>query len=317
MGRIHRFCAACAPLLALTSFTALRDVRADTPAGDRPASTLRVARPGSGPRVAIDEARSKLRLEVDATCQPIASDEGTAGAVGMKCLVLERPHGGVPETVVLLAEAYSVEIVVRDEPGSGEERAQRVGRELCGPSKPGDAPLVSFAERRFVRMPSLDGRALCFVTSDERPETATVLFRALDNALLHSLHPELEVDLAEEADAVMQTLRAPGAPSPKVTPPTPLRAAPSIGKLYVFILVVIGIAGLFVLGLFVAHRRKPRAKRPPTDRQLAGLKCETCKQKIVVERTAMHCPECKLPVHKDCMSRHASAEHGPPAPMYR
>jgi hypothetical protein len=290
--------------------------------------TLVVARPHDGPRRAIDAPASGLHLEVDAVCEPRQEDAGVTGAT---CPVVQPMSDVHKELVAIIAPGYSVDVLTEyGHAGTGEERARRVAAELCASAE--EPPvIVTFAARRFARARGAGALEICFVTADDRPDVGTIIFRTLtQESLLHIVHPEFTLDLAQEADAVMATLgdptRTPTPTKPVIPAAAPSRTSPASRNLS-FILFVLAVGALVLFALaklpFIAQRL--RGKQPARRRvvkegervQLAGSKCTECKRNIVAEKAALHCLECELPVHKDCLARHTRGAHGPAPGVYR
>lgn len=56
-----------------------------------------------------------------------------------------------------------------------------------------------------------------------------------------------------------------------------------------------------------AHRYGPPDPRP----QLAGGRCDHCKQKIMTELEAALCKKCNVPLHRECRRDHRAETHRP------
>lgn len=284
---------------------------------------LSVARPHDAPRLAIDEPKSGLHLEVDATCQRSETD----GALGATCSVVqvEEEPGSLHGAAFIMGGGYSVDIVPQEHGTSPHLRAS----ELCG-ALPSESPaVVTFGDRQFVRVRSPAADQLCFVTADEKPEITAILFRALDPGMLPLTHPEFVLDLGHEAEAVMATLRGaappPAAPaSAGVRPHADFSSNPTVVVLILtggVLLLLAFVKRASIAGLLGTERRRAthRAARSPAAgrEQIAGSKCSVCKRKIVSERSAAACLDCKVNVHMDCLARHVSVSHGPSPGAYR
>lgn len=285
---------------------------------------LSVARPHDAARLALDEPGSGLHLEVDGSCTRREIDRG----MGASCPVLryESEPGRLEGAAFVMGDAYSVDLVSQER---GTRPANEVANELCGAAASEPTTVVTFADRRFVRARLPAGGQICFVTAEERPDVAAVLFRELDPGMLPITHPEFSLVLEREADAVMGTLRRATATPASASAPAPVRARVDSSSNPIVVVVILA-GGVLLLLAFVKRgsiadvlgRGRPAAARVAPSRhdrreQVAGSKCVVCKRKIVSEKSATGCLDCEVTVHKDCLSRHVSAAHGPAPGAYR
>ncbi len=122
--------------------------------------------------------------------------------------------------------------------------------------------------------PGERGNEICFSTADSRPEVATIVFRALDHeAGLHFVHPEFELNLDAEADAVMETLAASAAPraAPSAAIPATTTQQANANRSSMRPAIIIAIALTAAIAAFVALHRRKRSKKkrapPPATRR--------------------------------------------------
>lgn len=153
--------------------------------------------------LAMDEAKSGIHLEVEDACQVRPADGG-----GAACQSFAASADKSDAFAVVLGPdgllSYSIAIFAEREPGSGEERARRVSKSMGESVAAAPAP-VTFGGQPFLRtrLAMETGGAICFITADDRPEVAVIMF-AGDREALAAVEPR--------ADAAMRTLRrAPGA----------------------------------------------------------------------------------------------------------
>jgi hypothetical protein len=279
--------------------------------------------------LSLDEPKSGLHLEIEGACLVRPLDAGQPGAATCPELI----EGALDSAAVAIvvgdggSARYSVTIVTDPlESGTGEERARRVAQKSAGDLV--EPPtVVTFADQRFVRgrLRGKESGGVCFVTADDRPEVAAIVFLAFDT------DPAAVADVERKADLAMATLQR--APLEKAAH----GAAPSRGGdtlLVVFVLVVVGLFVLFVAAKFLfiarllgfklggsAERRTedPRGPRDPEKDgpQVAGMKCAACRKNIVSDREGMHCADCDRPIHKECHGKHVTAAHVATPGAYR
>ena len=206
--------------------------------------TLRVAAlaivlglgPGIAHAEAMDEPRSGLHLDVPGACQ--VKPAGDAACAGFEA----SAHQAERFAVVLHDGgllSYSIAMFADPEPGADEERAQRVVKSLGAM----ESSVVSYNGQSFLRaeLHPANGAALCFVTVDDRPEVAIIMFAS---------DPTQADAMRTHADEAMHTIHRTG----------PL-AHRSPRRLKAFLWAV--LIPLLLLGRFLrrhfARRRRPRS----------------------------------------------------------
>ena len=214
------------------------------------------ARADAGPAapLALDEPRSGLHLEIEGACQVRPADGGGAACQSYAA----SAHKSDVFAVVLDDRGlfvYSIAIFAERELGSGETRARLVSSKL-GDAVSGAPTTVSYGGERFVRaqlrMPN--GAAVCFITADDRPEVAIVMF-ATDRTLVDAINPKLE--------AAMRTLRRTAPPAPAAPEPDPPVGSRSQKLLTALLLVVFAVPVItFIRRAIRLERRKAKAKLP-------------------------------------------------------
>ena len=150
-----------------------------------------------GPLV-MEEPRSGLHLEVPGGCAVKPAGDAACASFAASAHQAERFAVVVHDGALL---SYSVAMFADPEPGTGEERAQKVVKSL------GDAEtsIVTYGGQPFLRAelhPS-NGAAVCFVTIDDRPEVGIVMFAS---------EPALADAMRLHADEVMRSSHRPGPP---------------------------------------------------------------------------------------------------------
>ena len=157
------------------------------------ATSARADRP-----LAMEEPRSGLHLDVEGACQVRPVDGG-----GAACQSFAASADKSDVFAVVLNDAglfaYSIAIFAETEPGKGDERARRVSKSLGASVAASPAP-VTFGGQAFLsaRLEMKSGAAICFITADDRPEVAVIMF-ASDRAAIVEVEPK--------AVAAMRTLR--------------------------------------------------------------------------------------------------------------
>jgi hypothetical protein len=204
-----------------------------------------------------------------------------------------------------------------EDAGSAPDRAQQAAAESCSTSElPAEPSITTFNGRRFAQISvssvssSKNSTEICFAALGDSSLTTVVVFRELGNSGEYLLHAD--------ARRVMQTV------ADKVEPkaiPTALMDEPGARdttRILVILAIAIGVLfSILIARHFVLRHRALREHQLTRKDQIAGLKCVVCKRKIVAENDALPCSDCKQPVHKDCLTKHAIAAHGPDAPLYR
>jgi hypothetical protein len=207
---------------------------------------------------------------------------------------------------------YSLFISAVSEPtGDSIKRAHKAAAASCSTTERAALAIVTFNGHSFAHVKN--SRDICFaaLAGDASSLIPMISFHAVDDA---------QVDLAAEANRVMGTVKIKNDKGPGAIP-TALMDEPG-ARDNTRILVILGIAiGILVSILiarhFVLRHRALREHQLTRKDQIAGLKCVVCKRKIVAENDALPCSDCKQPVHKDCLTKHAIASHGPDAQLYR
>lgn len=214
----------------------------------------------AGAGLAMDELGSGVHLEVEGACQVRPADGG-----GAECRSFAASADKSDVFAVVLGPNgllfYSVAIFAARELGVGEARARLVSAKM-GESVAGAPIAVSYGEQAFLRteLKMTEGAAVCFITVDDTPEVAVVMFAtALDSFSA----------MVPKADAAMRTFRRTRKPAPASAPPPAPKAAPmscgSQGMLSLFLLVIFGLPVFRVIRRSVVARRAPPA--PPAKRR--------------------------------------------------
>ena len=208
--------------------------------------------------LAMDEAKSGLHLDVEGACQVRPADGG-----GAACQSFAASADKSDVFAVVLGPngllSYSVAIFAEREPGSGEERARRVSKSMGESVAASPAP-VTFGGQPFLRtrLEMANGAALCFITADDRPEVAVIMFAA-DREALGAIEPK--------AEAAMRTLRrarseAAAETSSNGTAPPPPMSRTAQMLITAFLALVFGLPVLrFITRAVKNARRIAKSKR--------------------------------------------------------
>ncbi len=207
-----------------------------------------------GPLV-MDEPKSGFRLDVEGGCQVRPADGG-----GAACQSFAASAHKSDVFAVVLDDAglfaYSIAVFAEREPGSGEERARRVSKSM-GESVTASPTRVTLGGQPFLRthLAMTNGAAICFITADQRPEVAVIMF-ASDREALAVMEPK--------ADAAMRTVRRTGAPvvpwsADGTAPPKPMSRTAQM-LITAFMVLVFGLPVVRFLQRAIRNARN--AKRP-------------------------------------------------------
>jgi hypothetical protein len=283
---------------------------------------------GTPSRLAIDEPKSGLHLDVEGACLARIRD-AEAGTVTCPELAV---RGDSEAFAVVTGDGsaegprYAVEILVETKLGTGEDRARRAAMEMDEALV--EPPIVvTYGDQRFVRahFRAEDTRGLAFLAVDERPELATILFVSVD------ADPAGEVE--KRAEAVMTTVRRVPRNSTSAAGAESVPSKGSDALVIAFLVVVVGAFGLFVflklaliarlfgfkLGSLGGDGRPVEEPRRPRDPgldgpQVAGMKCAACRRNILSDFDGMTCADCREPIHKKCHGKHVTGSHAAPTP---
>lgn len=206
--------------------------------------------------LAMEEPKSGLHLDVEGACQVRPADGG-----GAACQSFAASADKSDAFAVVLNDAglfaYSVAVFAEREPGTGEERARRVSKSM-GESVTAAPTAVTFGGQPFLRtrLAMTSGAAICFVTADERPEVAVIMF-ATDREALAAVEAK--------AESAMRTVRRAAAPlapwsADGTAPPKPMSRTAQM-LITAFLALVFGLPVVRFLQRAVRNARKAKAKR--------------------------------------------------------
>lgn len=209
--------------------------------------TARADASSGGAPLAMDEPRSGLHLEVEGACQVRPADGGGAACQSFAASADKSELFAVvlgPKGLLF----YSVAVFAEHEQGVGETRARAVSTKM-GDSVVGTPTAVTYGEQPFLRtqLRTTNGAAICFITADDSPEVAVIMF---------ATEPESLSAMEPKAEAAMRTLRR--AKKLSAAPPPAPMSRTSQALLSAFLLVIFGLPVFRFIGRAVRNARRKK-----------------------------------------------------------